>query len=79
MLMLGIDAVTDYAKSETIVKNLLNGPSPDSFQFILAFCNSFLNYRKLVTSGIWTLIVGVDGKDVDHYTTTAAPTAEKDE
>ena len=53
---------------------LLIGPTPASFTFIFVFSQQ---YRKSVASRIQTWIVGVEGKDLDHYTPTTAQKIEK--
>ena len=43
-------------------------PKTVYFSFIFVF-----SYRKLVVSMIRTRMVGVEGEDSDHWTTTTAP------
>ena len=48
-----------------------NWPNPGPFSFILIF-SKYCIKNSVVSSGIQSQIVGVEGKDTDHYTTTMA-------
>ena len=54
-----------------------NGPTPASFCLFSFFTNTNFTDITVGFSGIWTRIVGVEGKLADHLTTTkAAPFPE---
>ena len=42
------------------------------FPFILVFSHSTNTEKILVVSWLWTQIVGAEGENADHYTTTTA-------
>ena len=47
--------------------------NPSLFLFILVlFKHKFFRKKTVAFSGIWTWIVGVEGKHADHLTTTTA-------
>ena len=59
-----------FHRSATVSRNVFNAPNAAYFSINLSFRSIVQKY--LVACWIWSQIVGIEGNDVDHYTTTTA-------